>query len=501
MQENNVNVEVKEEEQLIEQARIRREKLQKLVSEGKNPYEQVKYDVNADSAAIKADFEKYEGQTVSIAGRMMSRRIMGKASFSHIADKSGSIQLYVSRDDLGEENYASYKKDYDIGDIIGVKGTVFKTKTGEISVHVTDMIMLTKSLLPLPEKYNGLQNQDMKYRLRHLDLIMNDDVKKTFRVRSQILKEIRAYLDGMGYLEVDTPTLLTLEIGADARPFKTHHNALDLDMYMRIETELFLKRLIVGGLDRVYEVGRIFRNEGMDAFHNPEFTSIEMYQAYSDYFDMMDLIEDLYKTVTLKVCGTLDITYQGMEIHMGEWTRMTMAEAVKKYAGVDYNDWATDADARAVAKEKGLELEQGEAATKGHVLIEFFDAFVEDKLIQPTIIYDYPVENSPLAKRKPSDPAFTERFEYFICAHEYGNAFSELNDPIDQKQRMLKQVEAKRAKGNNDAQVDEDFINALEYGLPPTGGLGMGLDRLVMLLTDSSTIRDVILFPTMKPKK
>ena len=501
MQENNVNVEVKEEEQLIEQARIRREKLQKLVSEGKNPYEQVKYPVDADSAAIKADFEGYEGKTVSIAGRMMSRRIMGKASFSHIADKSGTIQLYVTRNDLGEENYMSYKKDFDIGDIIGVKGTVFKTQTGEVSVHVTELIMLTKSLLPLPEKYNGLQNQDLKYRLRHLDLIMNDDVKKTFRVRSQILKEIRAYLDGMGYLEVDTPTLLTLEIGADARPFKTHHNALDLDMYMRIETELFLKRLIVGGLDRVYEVGRIFRNEGMDAFHNPEFTTIEMYQAYSDYVDMMNLIEDMYKTVTLKVCGTLDITYQGTVIHMGEWTRMTMAEAVKKYAGVDYNDWATDEQARAVAKEKGLELEQGDAATKGHVLIEFFDAFVEDKLIQPTIIYDYPVENSPLAKRKPSNPAFTERFEYFICAHEYGNAFSELNDPIDQKQRMVKQVEAKRAKGNNDAQVDEDFINALEYGLPPTGGLGMGLDRLVMLLTDSSTIRDVILFPTMKPKK
>ncbi|MBQ2740927.1 MAG: lysine--tRNA ligase [Clostridia bacterium] len=501
MQDKNVNVEVKEEEQLIEQARIRREKLQKLISEGKNPYEQVKYDVNADSAAIKANYEAYEGKLVSVAGRMMSRRIMGKASFSHITDKSGSIQLYVSRNDLGEENYTSYKKDYDIGDIIGVKGVVFKTQTGEISLHVQEMIMLTKSLLPLPEKYNGLQNQDLKYRLRHLDLIMNDDVKKTFRIRSQILKEIRAYLDGMGYLEVDTPTLLTLEIGADARPFKTHHNALDLDMYMRIETELFLKRLIVGGLDKVYEVGRIFRNEGMDAFHNPEFTTIEMYQAYSDYVDMMNLIEDLYKTVTLKVCGTLDITYQGTVIHMGEWTRMTMAEAVKKYAGVDYNDWATDEQARAVAKEKGLELEQGDAATKGHVLIEFFDAFVEDKLIQPTIIYDYPVENSPLAKRKPSNPAFTERFEYFICAHEYGNAFSELNDPIDQKQRMVKQVEAKRAKGNNEAQVDEDFINALEYGLPPTGGLGMGLDRLVMLLTDSSTIRDVILFPTMKPKK
>jgi len=500
MQENNVITTEQEEEQLIEQARIRREKLAKLVSDGKNPYEQVKYPVDNDSKNIKENFEAYEGKTVTLAGRMMSRRIMGKASFSHISDKSGYIQIYVTRQDIGEENYMSYKKDYDIGDIVGFKGFVFKTQTGEVSVHVTEMIMLTKSLLPLPEKYNGLQNQDMKYRLRHLDLIMNDDVKKTFRIRSQILKEIRAYLDGLGYLEVDTPTLLPLEIGADARPFKTHHNALDLDMYMRIETELFLKRLIVGGLDRVYEVGRIFRNEGMDAYHNPEFTSIEMYQAYSDYFDMMDLIEDLYKTVTKNVCGTLDITYQGTEIHMGEWTRLTMAEAVKKYAGVDYNDWATDEDARKDAEKLGVELEH-EEATKGWVLIELFDAFVEDKLIQPTIIYDYPVENSPLAKRKPSNPAFTERFEYFICGHEYGNAFSELNDPIDQKQRMVKQVEAKRAKGNNSAQVDEDFINALEYGLPPTGGLGLGLDRFVMLLTDSSTIRDVILFPTMKPKK
>lgn len=500
MENKTLTPEVAEEEQLIEQARIRREKLAKLVSEGKNPYEQVKYPVDADSSSIKADYEKFEGKTVTLAGRMMSRRIMGKASFSHITDKSGSIQIYVTRQDIGEENYASYKKDYDIGDIVGFKGFVFKTQTGEVTVHVTEMIMLSKSLLPLPEKYNGLQNQDMKYRLRHLDLIMNEDVKKTFRTRSLILKEIRAYLDARGYLEVDTPTLLPLEIGADARPFKTHHNALDLDMYMRIETELFLKRLIVGGLDRVYEVGRIFRNEGMDAYHNPEFTSIEMYEAYSDYFDMMDMIEDLYKTVTLKVCGTLDITYQGTEIHMGEWTRLSMAEAVKKYAGVDYNDWASDEDARAAAKALGVELEH-ENATKGWVLIELFDAFVEDKLIQPTVIYDYPVENSPLAKRKPSNPAFTERFEYFICGHEYGNAFSELNDPIDQKQRMVKQVEAKRAKGNNDAQVDEDFINALEYGLPPTGGLGMGLDRFVMLLTDSSTIRDVILFPTMKPKK
>ncbi len=500
MEEKNLTA-TETEEDLIEQAKIRREKLQKLVSEGKNPYEQVKYPVDADSETIKANFEAYEGKTVTMAGRMMSRRIMGKASFSHISDKSGSIQIYVTRQDIGEENYMSYKKDYDIGDIFGFKGFVFKTQTGEVTVHVQELILLTKSLLPLPEKYNGLQNQDMKYRLRHLDLIMNQDVRKTFRMRSEILKEIRAYLDGRGYLEVDTPTLLPLEIGADARPFKTHHNALDLDMYMRIETELFLKRLIVGGMDKVYEVGRIFRNEGMDAFHNPEFTSIEMYEAYTDYKGMMDLIEDLYKTVTMKVCGTLDITYQGTVIHMGEWTRMTMAEAVEKYAGVKYDDWATDEQARAVAKEKGVELEHGEESTKGHVLIDFFDKFVEENLVQPTIIYDYPVENSPLAKRKPTNKAFTERFEYFICGHEYGNAFSELNDPIDQKQRMQKQVDEKHAKGNKECKIDEDFINALEYGLPPTGGLGMGLDRFVMLLTDSSTIRDVILFPTMKPKK
>ncbi len=502
MQENKTTntPEISEEEQLIEQARVRREKLAKLVAEGKNPYEQVKYPVDTHSEELKNNFEAYEGKTVTMAGRMMSRRIMGKASFSHIADKSGSIQIYVTRQDIGEENYLSYKKDYDIGDIFGFKGFVFKTQTGEVTVHVTELVLLTKSLLPLPEKYNGLQDKDMKYRLRHLDLIMNKDVRDTFRTRSAILKEIRAYLDGRGYLEVDTPTLLPLEIGADARPFKTHHNALDLDMYMRIETELFLKRLIVGGMDRVYEVGRIFRNEGMDAYHNPEFTTIEMYEAYSDYVAMMDLIEDMYKTVTQKVCGTLQITYQGTPIDMGNWTRLTMAEAVKKYSGANYDDWATDEDARAAAKALGVELEH-ENATKGWVLIELFDAFVEDKLIQPTIIYDYPVENSPLAKRKPSNPAFTERFEYFICGHEYGNAFSELNDPIDQKQRMMKQIEAKRAKGNNEARVDEDFINALEYGLPPTGGLGLGLDRLVMLLTDSATIRDVILFPTMKPKK
>ena len=495
--------EEEEAERLAEQAKIRREKLAKLVSEGKNPYEKVKYDVTANSASIKSNFKNLEGKEVSIAGRLMSRRIMGKASFSHISDRDGLIQIYVKRDDVGEEDYMAYKKDYDIGDIVGVRGFVFKTQTGEISVHCTHIEMLSKSLRPLPEKQHGLTNPDIRYRQRDLDLIVNPEVKNTFIKRSQIISQIRRYLDGLGYLEVDTPILTTLEIGAAARPFKTHHNTLDIDMYLRIETELYLKRLIVGGLERVYEVGRIFRNEGMDAFHNPEFTTVEMYQAYTDYKGMMDLIEDMYRTITKNVCGTDKITYQGTEIDMGApWARLTMKEAVKKYCGADYDEWADDAAARAVAKQLGAEVEEGEKATKGHVLIALFDAFVEDKLVQPTIIYDYPVENSPLAKRKPSDPAFTERFEYFICRHEFGNAFSELNDPIDQKERFVKQVNEKRAQepGCN-AQVDEDFVTALEYGLPPTGGLGMGVDRLVMLLTDSPTIRDVILFPTMKPKK
>lgn len=499
--EKGQNAEEKEKQEIAEQARIRREKLQKLQAEGKNPYEKVKYDVDANSRAIKENFEAYEGQTVSIAGRMMSRRIMGKASFSHISDRWGAIQIYITRQDIGDELYMSYKKDFDIGDIVGVKGFVFRTQTGEISVHVQHLEMLTKALLPLPEKQHGLANQDIKYRKRELDLIVNQDVRSTFVTRTKIMKEIRAYLDGRGYMEVETPVLLTLEIGADARPFKTHHNALDIDMYMRIETELYLKRLIVGGLERVYEVGRIFRNEGMDASHNPEFTTIEMYEAYSDYKDMMAMIEDLYKTVTINVCGTLQLTYQGTQIDMSRWQKLTMVESVKKYAGVDYNEWKTDADARSQAKEKGLELEQEENATKGNVLVAFFEAFVEDQLVQPTFIYDYPVENSPLAKRKASDPAFTERFEYFIYRREMGNAFSELNDPIDQRARMEKQVEDKRAAGNRNAQVDEDFICALEYGMPPTGGLGMGVDRLVMLLTDSPSIRDVLLFPTMKPMK
>lgn len=499
----NILTEAEEQEKLAEQAQIRREKLAKLTAEGKNPYEKVKYEVTADSKRVKENFADLEGKEVSIAGRLMSRRIMGKASFSHLSDRQGLIQIYIKRDDVGEEDYTSYKKDYDIGDILGIRGFVFKTQTGEISIHCTHIEMLSKSLRPLPEKQHGLTNMDIKYRQRDLDLIVNPEVRDTFIKRSKIIKEIRNYLDNLGYLEVDTPVLTTLEIGAAARPFKTKHNALDIDMYLRIETELYLKRLIVGGLERVYEVGRIFRNEGMDAFHNPEFTSIEMYQAYTDYKGMMDLIEDLYKTVTKNVCGTSEITYQGVAIDMSKpWERLTMKEAVKKYSGADYDAWTSDEDARACAKALGCEVPEGGKATKGHVLIALFESFVEDKLVQPTIIYDYPVENSPLAKRKPTDKAFTERFEYFICAHEFGNAFSELNDPIDQKQRFVKQVEEKRAQepGCN-AQVDEDFVTALEYGLPPTGGLGMGVDRLVMLLTDSATIRDVILFPTMKPKK
>ena len=485
--------------ELIEQARIRREKLKKLTDEGNNPYEKTRYEVTARSLDVKGDFSAWEGKEVSIAGRLMSRRIMGKASFSHVRDGKGDIQIYVTRQDVGEDTYLAYKKDYDIGDIVGVRGFVFQTKTGEVSIHATHLEMLSKALLPLPEKYNGLTNPDLKYRMRHTDLIMNEEVRTTFARRSQILREIRAYLDGHGFMEVETPVLLTLEIGADARPFKTHHNALDIDMYLRIETELYLKRLIVGGFERVYEVGRIFRNEGMDSSHNPEFTTIEMYQAYVDYAYMMDFIEGLYRTVAEKVCGTLQIPYQGNTIDLSHWERLTMTEAVKRYSGVDFSLIASDEEARAVAKEHGVELEKGKDS-KGHILAAFFDAYVEDKLIQPTFIYDYPVEISPLAKRKPTDPTMTERFEYFINGMEMGNAFSELNDPIDQRARMEEQAAKKRAQGAN-AQVDEDFLDALEHGMPPTGGLGMGVDRFVMLLTDSASIRDVLLFPTMKPKK
>lgn len=499
MEENNVTA-AETQAELNEILRVRREKLAALKAAGKDPYEKVKYERTALSADIKADYDKFENQTVGVAGRLISKRVMGKASFAVILDGKGTIQSYLSVNELGDD-YAAFK-DYDIGDIIGITGFVFKTRTGEISVHAQQVELLSKSLLPLPEKYHGLKDEDTRYRQREVDLIANPDVKKTFVARSKILSEIRNYLNGIGYLEVDTPVLQPLEIGSAARPFKTHHNALDMDMYLRIETELYLKRLIVGGFDRVYEVGRIFRNEGMDRSHNPEFTTVEMYQAYSDYFEMMNLIEDMYKTVTLNVCGTDKITYQGVEIDMGKrWDRLTMKEAVKKYCGADYDEWESDEAARAAAKKLGVEPEEGDEATKGHVLIALFDAFVEDKLIQPTVIYDYPVENSPLAKRKPDEPAFTQRFEYFIYAREMGNAFSELNDPIDQRERFVKQVAEKRARGGNDAKVDEDFVTALEYGLPPTGGLGFGVDRLVMLLTDSASIRDVILFPTMKPVK
>ena len=493
---NNVNEEMTAEK-LSELLQIRRDKLTALKEAGKDPFEIVKYDVTANSAEIFANFEAMEGKEVSIAGRMMSRRIMGKASFAHIADATGKIQAYVKRDEVGTDDYADFKK-WDIGDIIGISGVVFKTQTGEISIHAHSIKLLAKSLLPLPEKFHGLKDTDLRYRQRYVDLIVNPEVRDTFVKRSQILKEVRAYLDSKGFLEVDTPILLPIEIGASARSFKTHHNTLDMDMYLRIETELYLKRLIVGGMDRVYEVGRIFRNEGMDTKHNPEFTTVELYQAFTDYHGMMDLVEELYKQLAEKVCGSLVITYQGKEIDLGNWERLTMVEAVKKYSGCDYNDWATDEDARACAKEHHVEVPEN--ATKGTVLAEFFDAFVEEKLIQPTFIYDYPVENSPLAKRKPGNPAFTERFEYFINATEFGNAFSELNDPIDQKERFEKQVAAKLAEDpNSKAEVDYDFITALEYGMPPTGGLGFGIDRLVMLLTDSASIRDVLLFPTMKP--
>ena len=490
-----------------EQVQVRRQKLADLQAAGNDPFTLTKFPQDAYSADLKEEFKELPNETdsgkqVALAGRMMSKRVMGKASFAHLRDDKGDIQLYVRRDELGEEAYAAFKK-LDVGDIIGVKGEVFRTKTGELSVRATELTLLAKSLRPLPEKFHGLTDTEMRYRQRYVDLIANPEVKDTFVKRSQILKEIRAYLDEKGFLEVDTPILTPFEIGASARPFYTHHNSLNMDMVLRIETELYLKRLIVGGMDRVYEVGRIFRNEGMDPKHNPEFTSIELYQAFTDFHGMMDLVEELYKRLALKICGSMVIPYQGKQIDMSHWERLTMVEAVKKYSGVDFNDWKSDEDAIASAKEHHVELP--EVPTKGAILAEFFDAFVEDKLIQPTFIYDYPVEISPLAKRKPDDPAFTERFEYFIDCTEYGNAFSELNDPIDQKGRFERQVaERKAIEPDCKAQVDYDYVNALEYGLPPTGGLGFGVDRLVMLLTDSASIRDVLLFPTMKtldPKK
>ena len=486
-----------EELSLSDQMKVRREKLNDLRSQGLDPFVQTKFDVTATSAQIKDHFEEMEGKTVSLAGRLMSKRGMGKVVFCDLQDNAGRIQLYVKIDEMEEDSFNRFKKN-DIGDIVGVKGDVFRTQRGEISVRVHEATLLSKSLLPLPEKFHGLTDRETRYRQRYVDLIVNPEVKDTFVKRSQILRELRHFLDGRGFLEVDTPILTPFEIGASARPFYTHHNTLNIDMVLRIETELYLKRLIVGGMDRVYEVGRIFRNEGMDPTHNPEFTTIELYQAYTDFHGMMDLVEDMMKTVAMNVCGTLQINYQGKDIDLSHWERMTMIEAVKKYSGVDFAAITSDEEAIAIAKEKHVELP--EIPTKGAILAEFFDAFVEENLIQPTFIYDYPVENSPLAKRKPDDPAFTERFEYFINATEFGNAFSELNDPIDQKGRFERQVaERKSLDPDCKAQVDYDYVTALEYGLPPTGGLGFGVDRLVMLLTDSASIRDVLLFPTMKP--
>lgn len=482
---------------LVDQLRIRREKLESLRSEGLDPFRQTSYPVNAYAADISGNFEKLEGTSVSVAGRIMSKRGMGKVSFCDLQDNSGRIQLYVKFDEMEEASFNRFKKN-DIGDIVGVTGDVFKTQRGEISIRVHEATLLSKSLLTLPEKFHGLTDREVRYRKRYVDLIVNPEVKDTFVKRSMILRELRHFLDSKGFLEVDTPILTPFEIGASARPFYTHHNTLDMDMVLRIETELYLKRLVVGGMDRVYEVGRIFRNEGMDPTHNPEFTTIELYQAYTDFRGIMDLVEEMMKTVTQKVCGTLQITYQGKEIDLSHWERMTMTEAVKKYSGVDFAQIASDEEAIAAAREHHVELP--EVPTKGAILAEFFDAFVEENLIQPTFIYDYPVEISPLAKRKPDDPAFTERFEYFINATEFGNAFSELNDPIDQRERFEKQVAQRKALDPScRAQVDYDYITALEYGLPPTGGLGFGVDRLVMLLTDSASIRDVLLFPTMKP--
>ena len=485
-----------EKPQYSEQEQIRRAKLAKYCEEGRDPYTITRFDRTHTSAEVLSNFDALEGKTVRIAGRMMSRRIMGKASFVHMMDGEGQIQAYVRREDVGEDVYADFKT-MDIGDILGIEGVVFRTKTGEVSVHATSLTLLSKSLRVLPEKWNGLRDQDMRYRQRYVDTIVNPEVKDTFIKRSQILKALREFLDAKGFLEVDTPVLQTIEIGANSRSFVTHHNALDIPMYLRIETELYLKRLIVGGFDKVYEVGRIFRNEGMDTRHNPEFTSIELYQAYADYKEIMDLVEEMYIYVTKKVCGTLKIQYQGKEINMeGPWTRLTMAEAVKKYSGMDYYAWESDEQARRECEARGVHVEP--YAVKGECLEACFDEFVEPNLIQPTFITDYPVAISPLAKRKKDEPDMTERFEFFANCSELGNAFSELNDPIDQRGRFESQAAAKRAQGLH-ADVDEDYLCALEYGMPPTGGLGFGVDRLVMLLTDSASIRDVLLFPTMKP--
>ena len=477
---------------------IRREKLKELQDQGKDPYEVTKFNRTNTAGEIKKNYEQFDQKDVIVCGRIIAKRIMGKASFCTIQDCDERIQSYVSINDLGEESYKEFKT-WDIGDIIGITGFVFKTRTEEISVHAKEVTLLSKSLRPLPEKFHGLKDVDLRYRQRYVDLIMNPEVKETFIKRSQIINEIRNILNEKGYLEVETPILNTISGGATARPFITHHNTLDIDMYLRIATELNLKRLIVGGYDKVYEIGRIFRNEGMDIRHNPEFTSIEFYAAYQNYHDMMDITEEIFQRCAMKVCGTTKITYQGTEIELGgKWKRISMIDSIKEVTGIDFNTIETDEEAVALAKERKIEIPVGKE-TRGNIISLFFDEYVEATLIQPTFIYDYPIEISPLAKKSKKDPRLTERFEAFIGGREYGNAFSELNDPIDQYERFKEEIRARENGDEEAGMMDEDFINALEYGMPPTGGEGIGIDRLVMLLTDSASIRDVLLFPTMKP--
>ena len=487
-------------ENLGELLKIRRDKLTALQEAGQDPFQITKFEKKNNTQEIRDNFEAMEEQPVKIAGRLMSKRVMGKVTFCDLQDREGRIQLYVRRDEVGEEPYKAFKK-YDIGDIVGVDGVVFRTQRGEISVRAKEVTLLSKSLLPLPEKFHGLTNQELRYRQRYVDLIMNPEVRKTFEVRSKFIQYLRRFLDNRGYIEVETPVLNTISGGASARPFITHHNTLDIDMYLRIATELNLKRLIVGGMEKVYEVGRIFRNEGMDPKHNPEFTTVELYEAYADFNDMMDLFEDLLSGAAQELLGTTEVTWMGEEISLKKgWPRMTMAEAVEKYVGIDFMAIEGDDEAAvAAAKAHGVEIPEGKEKTWGNALYECFDQKVEEKLIQPTFITMHPVDVSPLAKRSPKDPRLTERFELFICHSEMGNAFSELNDPIDQRQRFLKQVELREGGDEEAGMMDEDFITALSYGMPPTGGLGIGIDRCVMLLTGASTIRDVILFPTMKP--
>ncbi len=485
-----------QEQDIKQLLKVRREKLADLQGRGMDPFQITKFDVSCHSQEIKDEFDNLEGKTVTVAGRMMSKRIMGKASFCNVQDLKGNIQSYVARDSVGEESYKDFKK-YDIGDIIGIRGEVFRTKTGEISIHAAEITLLAKSLQILPEKFHGLTNTDVRYRQRYTDLIMNAEVKDTFVKRSRILSSIRRYLNGQGFLEVETPMLVANAGGAAARPFQTHFNALDEDFKLRISLELYLKRLIVGGLERVYEIGRVFRNEGLDTRHNPEFTLMELYQAYTDYHGMMDLTENLYRHVAQEVLGTTTIVYNGVEMDLGKpFERITMVEAVKKYAGVDFDRIQTTEEAKALAKEKGVEFE--ERHKKGDILSLFFEAFAEEHLIQPTFVMDHPIEISPLTKKKPDNPDYVERFEFFMNGWEMANAYSELNDPIDQRERFKAQEEL-LAQGDEEANTtDEDFLNALEIGMPPTGGIGFGIDRMCMLLTDSAAIRDVLLFPTMK---